>query len=138
MTLVFMSLVAAIIAERISVDAGLTLLPLLIGIGIASVLQWYGSEVQGHGDLRFYAAVQIYAVLVLPVALLLPPRYTRSGDLMVVAVLYVIAKICETADRQVFSLGHFLSGHTLKHLAAGAAGFWILQMLRKRQPIKSH
>jgi hypothetical protein len=57
---------------------------------------------------------------------------------MVVAVLYVIAKICETADRQVFSLGHFLSGHTLKHLAAGAAGFWILQMLRKRQPIKSH
>jgi hypothetical protein len=138
MTLVFMSLVAAMIAERISVDAGLTLLPLLIGIGIASVLQWYGSEVQGHGDLRFYAAVQIYAVLVLPVALLLPPRYTRSGDLMVVAVLYVIAKICETADRQVFSLGHFLSGHTLKHLAAGAAGFWILQMLRKRQPIKSH
>jgi len=58
-------------------------------------------------------------------------RATR-GDLLVVAGLYVLAKICEAADRQIFSLGGFSSGHTLKHLAAGAAGFW---MLVKRQPV---
>jgi len=51
-----------------------------------------------------------------------------------VAGLYVLAKICEAADRQIFSLGSFLSGHTLKHLAAGTAGLWILRMLEKRQP----
>ncbi|HEY6946760.1 MAG TPA: hypothetical protein VI431_16605 [Candidatus Acidoferrum sp.] len=137
MTLVFTPLVAAMIAERISIPTGLWLLPVLVGIGIASVLQWYASELRGHGDLRFYAALQIYAVLVLLVALLLPPRYTRSSDLFVVATLYVVAKICENADRQIFSIGHIISGHTLKHLAAGVAGFWILRMLQKRQTIQN-
>ncbi len=138
MTVVFMPLVAALIAERVSVKTGLWLLPLLTAVGIGSVLQWHSSEQQGAGDLRFYFAVQLYAVLALFVVLLLPPRYTRGADLLVVAGLYVFAKICETADRQIFSLGHFVSGHTLKHLAAGAAGYWILRMLQKRQPLADH
>jgi hypothetical protein len=135
MTVVFMSLVAAVIAERISLPAGLWLLPVLLGVGISSVLAWYASELRGRGDLRFYAGVQVYAVLVLLLALLLPPRYTRSSDFAVIACLYVVAKICESADRQIYSLGHLLSGHTLKHLTAGVAGFWILRMLKKRQPM---
>lgn len=138
MTLVFMPLVAALIAERVSVKLGLWLLPLLVAVGLASVLHWYWTESRGAGDLRFYAAVQVYAVLALVAALLLPARYTRSSDLVVVACLYVIAKICEIADRQIFSFGHVVSGHTLKHLAAGLAGFWILRMLQKRQPIQLH
>jgi len=74
-------------------------------------------------------------LLALLAALLLPPRYTRGSDLLVVASFYVLAKVLEAADRQIFSLGNLLSGHTLKHLAAGAAGLWILRMLRKRRPI---
>ena len=136
MTIVFMPLVAALIAERISVKLGLWLLPILTAIGIASVLQWHQSVRFGAGDLRFYGAVQLYAVLALLVVLLLPPRYTRGSDLLVVAGLYVLAKICEKADHQIFSLGHLVSGHTLKHLASGLAGFWILRMLMKRQPIE--
>ena len=138
MTIVFMPLVAAQIQERVSVRLGLWLLPFLIAIGIGSVLHWRWSELHGAGDLRFYAAVQLYALLALLAALLLPPRYTRSSDLLVVVGLYVVAKICETGDRQVFALGNFVSGHTLKHLAAGAAGFWILRMLQKREPIESY
>jgi hypothetical protein len=92
----------------------------------------------GAGDLRFFGAVQLYAVLALFVVLFLPPCYTSGSDLLVVACLYVLAKICETADRQIFSLGHVVSGHTLKHLASGLAGFWILRMLQKRQPIQDH
>ncbi|MGB6669858.1 MAG: hypothetical protein WBE73_16045, partial [Candidatus Acidiferrum sp.] len=77
----------------------------------------------------------VYAVLILPVLLLLPPRYTRSSDFAVVFGFYVLAKIFETEDRQIFSLDqHTISGHSLKHLAAGAAGFWILLMLQKREP----
>jgi hypothetical protein len=135
MTLVFMPLASALISERVSVKVGLRLLPVLTAAGIGSVIQWYASEQQGAGDLRFYVAVQLYAVLVLFAALLLPPRYARGSDLLVVGGLYVLAKICETADRQFFSVGHFVSGHTLKHLLAGAAGLWILRMLQKRQPI---
>jgi hypothetical protein len=138
MTIVFMPLVAAMIAERVNVKLGLCLVPVLIAVGIGSVLQWHLSEQQGAGDLRFYAVVQLYALLALLAALLLPPRYTRGSDLLVVAGLYVLAKILETVDRQIFSLGHIVSGHTLKHLAAGAAGYWILRMLQTRQPIQNH
>jgi hypothetical protein len=31
---------------------------------------------------------------------------------------YVLAKAFEALDRQIFQLGHLVSGHTLKHLAA--------------------
>jgi hypothetical protein len=135
MTIVFMPLVAAIIAERVSVRLGFWLMPVLMAVGVASVLQWQLSEERGAGDLRFYAAVQLYALLALLVALLLPPRYTQGSYLLVVAGLYVFAKISELADRQIFSAGHFVSGHTLKHLAAGIAGLCILRMLQKRQPV---
>jgi len=136
MTIVFMALVAAMIAERISVRAGLCMLPVLLLIGIASVVQWHLSEVRGHGDLRFYAAVQVYAGLVLLLMLFFPARYTRTSDLAVVVGLYVFAKLLETFDRGIFNLGHLVSGHTLKHLAGAAAGYWILRTLQKRQPLR--
>jgi hypothetical protein len=135
MTIVFMSLVAAIIAERISLRAGLWLLPLLLLIGLASVLQWHMSELRGAGDLRFYAGVQAYSLLFLLIALLLPPRYTGGSDLMIVAGWYVLAKVLEILDQPIFELGHIVSGHTLKHLAAAAAGYWILRMLSRRCPL---
>jgi hypothetical protein len=133
MTIVFMSLVAAMIAERISVRGALWLWPALLTVGILSVLQWHWSEQAGRGDLRFYAAVQVYAVLVLLLMLFLPARYSRSSDLGVVVGLYVLAKLLESFDKQVFALGHIVSGHTLKHIAAGLAGFWILRMLQQRR-----
>lgn len=134
MTLAFMGLVSAMISERVSVAAGFYLLPLLSLLGVGTVVVWWYSEVRGAGDLRFYAMLQVYAVLILPVLLLLPPRYTRSGDFGVVFGFYVLAKVFETADRGIFLVDqHTISGHTLKHLAAGAAGFWILGMLRKRE-----
>jgi hypothetical protein len=138
MTIVFMPLAAAQIQERVSVKLGLWLLPVLIAVGVGSVLGWHFSEQRGAGDLRFYAAVQLYAFLALLAALLLPPRYTRSSDLLVVVDLYVLAKTFETADRQIFAFGNFVSGHTLKHLAAGAAGLWIVRMLQCRERVKNY
>jgi hypothetical protein len=134
MTIVFMSLVAAMIAERISVRLGLYLLPILLALGVASVVQWYWSELRGAGDLRFYGAVQVYSGLVLLLVMLFPPRYTCGSDLGVVVGFYALAKILETADRSIFNVGHLVSGHTLKHLAAAMAGYWILRMLQKRSP----
>jgi hypothetical protein len=101
---------------------------------MGSVLQWYSSEARGAGDLRFYAAVQEYSALVLLLALLFPKRYTRTSDLAVVVGFYALAKALESLDKPIFALGHLVSGHTLKHLAAAAAGYWILRMLEKRRP----
>lgn len=130
--IVFMALLSSVVAERVSVRAGIALFPLFEIAGVASVLTWHAGELRGQGDLRFYAAVQVYAVLILLLALLLPPKYTRGSDFLVVVGFYIVAKILEESDRQIFALGHFVSGHTLKHLAAAAAGYWILRMLQKR------
>jgi hypothetical protein len=40
----------------------------------------------------------------------------------VVVAFYVLAKLLETFDRQIFALGHIASGHTLKHIMGGVSG----------------
>lgn len=135
MTIVFMAIVAAMIAERVQLRLGLILLPLLLIVGIASVLQWYESEIHGVGDLRFYAAVQAYAALMLLVVLPFPARYSRGYDLAIIVGFYVLAKALELLDKPIFNTGHLVSGHTLKHLAAAAAGYWLLRMLWMRRPV---
>jgi hypothetical protein len=138
MTIAFMGIIAALITERISVRAGLVALAPLLLIGAASPIQWYLSELHGRGDLRFYAGVQACAVLMLPLFLVLfPARYSRSSDLAIVAAFYVLAKLLETFDAQIYALGYLASGHTLKHLAASLSGYFILRMLRLRHPLLS-
>ena len=129
---VFMALLAAVIAERVGIGLGVALFPVLETAGIGSVLVWRSGELQSHGDLRFYAAVQVYVILILLLALLFPPKYTRGADFAAVVGFYVLAKILEESDGQVFALVHVVSGHTLKHLAAATAGYWIIRMLQKR------
>jgi hypothetical protein len=135
MTITFMSMVAAVVTERMNVRLGLRLMPILLLVGLASVCQWYWSEIRGTGDLRFYAAVQVYSALVILLASFLPRRYTRNSDLALVFGFYALAKALEFFDTQVFSVLHVVSGHTLKHIAAAAAGFCILRMLQRRRPL---
>jgi hypothetical protein len=35
----------------------------------------------------------------------------------------------------MFSMGHLLSGHTLKHLTAALAAWWLLRGLDARRPV---
>jgi len=135
MTITFMPMIAAVIVERISLRLGLWLLPILLSAGVGSVLQWYWSEMRHMGDLRFYAAVQAYAALVVLLAILFPSRYTRANDIGLVVGFYVFAKVLEQLDKPIFAVLHLVSGHTLKHLAAAAAGYCILRMVQKRQPV---
>lgn len=131
----FTATAAALITERVQIRVGLLLLPLFLSLGVASVLLWYASELRGVGDLRFYAAVQVCSTLVLLIVLLFAARYTRGTDLAIVVGLYALAKLLELYDKAVFHALHVVSGHTLKHLAAAAAGYWLLRMLQKRHPV---
>jgi hypothetical protein len=139
MTIAFTSLIAALFAERISLRGGLFALCPLVLLGISSVFYWRLTELQGLGDLRFYFSVQAYSFLMVLLSLFLfLPRYTRSRDLGVAAAFYFAAVLLEHFDHQVYSaLGHLVSGHTLKHLAASASGYWILRMLSLRRPLGS-
>ena len=62
MTVVFMPLVAAMIMERIDLEWGLRLLPILLLIGMGSVVQWNQSEQRGAGDLRFHSCSSVSLV----------------------------------------------------------------------------
>jgi hypothetical protein len=129
----FMALVSALIAERIDVRAGLYLLGPLLLAGAASVLYWRWSVVNGAEDVLPYAAVQYggIAAIVL-IAMLYRPRYTRGMDIFGAVALYGVAKAAEALDAQVFALGGIVSGHTLKHLLAALAVWWLLRMLQLR------
>jgi hypothetical protein len=133
MTLAFVSLTDATIIERISVRTGLLLLAPLLLAGVASVLYWYREESLGNGDLRFYLFIQFFSPIVIALMVcLFSPRYTRTNDLFIAFLLFVLAKLCELFDKQIYNLGGILSGHTLKHLLAGLSSFWLLRMLWRR------
>jgi hypothetical protein len=135
MTLAFMGLLSAVVTERVGVRAGTRLLLPFLAIGAGSVIHWHLTERAGAGDLRLYALVQFLPLLVVPALMgLYRPRYTRATDLLSVIALYGVAKLLEWGDAVVFRLGHLASGHTVKHLTAGAATWWVLHMLTKRTP----
>jgi len=131
MTLAFMSLLAANISERIDVRAGRRWLWPLLAMGAASVWWW-----RWRDNLWPYAAVQYFSLLLLGLIMaLFPPRYSRSADLWLAAVLYALAKVTEALDAQIFSLTRWISGHTLKHLLAALAVYSVLRHLMKRAAI---
>lgn len=135
MSLAFTSLLSAVLVERIGARAGLRLFPWLAAAGLLSVLYWILTERAGAGDLRFYGLVHFYPVLLIPLLLwLFPPRYTRGQDVLVVLILYGAALGAEWLDRQIFSLGGWVSGHSAKHLLAALAAWWVWRMLRLRRP----
>jgi hypothetical protein len=134
MALVFMAILATTVEERVNAKAGAVLLWPLLAIGVFSLLLWRWS-----GDLRLYGWVQFFPCVALPLMfLLLPPKYTGTHYWIVAAALYALAKILEHFDTAIYSTSHFVSGHTLKHLAAAAACFAILRHYQTRRPIACH
>jgi len=130
MTIAFMSLIAAQVGDRIDPRAGRTLLLPMLLLGAASVVYWRATERAGGGNVVPYGILQGYSVVILLlIALWLPSRYTRGNDVYWVFTAYVVAKIAETFDAQMLSLGHVVSGHTVKHLVAAAAGLVVCRML---------
>lgn len=128
MAIGFMSILAAITAERINPKLGQRLLPYLLLAGIGSVLYWHGFD-----DLRPYALVQFGSLLAL-LAILSFRRGTAPAMLWLALAFYVLAKILEAGDAQIFALSAGqVSGHALKHLAAAIAPLLILLRLKNLQ-----
>lgn len=144
MTIAFTSLFAAILGERLApwLRRGLgrrftaLILPLLILLGMAAATHWAWSEARGAGDLRLYLLSQAIPLVIGSLLILLyPSPYTRGGDLLAAVGWYLLALVAEQLDHTVFALtGGWLSGHTLKHLLAAVAVYWVLRMLQRRRP----
>lgn len=137
MTLVFMAFFSTIIAERIHLQAGLYLLPILLVVGVGSVIYWDITESAGRGDLRAYGLVQFLPALVIPIILMLfPPRYSGTWYLIAMILCYGLAKLFEFYDTEVYAFtAHFVSGHTLKHLVSVLGAFGLVKYVQNRHKI---
>ena len=134
MTLVFMGLFVALLSEHVGESLGRFLLPPALAVGLASVGWWSYAD-----DLRFYYWVQLAPLLLIPVLLaLFPPRYTHRTYLLYGLGFYVLAKIAEKYDQELFALtSNFVSGHSVKHVLAALGPLLIYVMLRQRRPVAS-
>lgn len=117
MTVAFMGLTAAVIADRIDVHKGVRImLPVLILVGAGSAIYWHLTD-----DLRAYGLVQFLPVLIIPMIMWLWPggKWITWRAIIWAFVFYGLAKVTEHYDEQIMSLlGGAVSGHTLKHLFA--------------------
>jgi hypothetical protein len=133
MTVAFMAFFSIILGERVRPGLGRRSLAPLLFLGIASILVWRITEASGRGDLRLYGLVQYLPVLLIPIILLLFPAKS-SGAFYTWGVLlaYAAAKVLELFDRPTFQLLGFISGHSLKHVAAASGLFLLVLGLRYR------
>ena len=134
MTIAFMAFFSAIAGETISSQMALKLfIPLLVS-GIASVVYWHVSELNGHGDLRAYVLVQFLPILLIPLILwLFNSRLNGIKFIWGVIVAYAVSKLMEFFDARIYSSLGVISGHSLKHLIAAFAAFIFYRALRNRQ-----
>jgi Ceramidase len=131
MTISFAAILALVVRERISAGVGAILLWPLLAIGVLSLLWWLWTD-----DLRLYFWAQFFpGVALLVLFILYPAKYTHSRYWIVAVGLYGLAKLFEFTDHMIYSIGHIVSGHTLKHLAAAGACFVILQYFQLRRLI---
>ncbi|MBX3704335.1 MAG: ceramidase domain-containing protein [Steroidobacteraceae bacterium] len=138
MTIAFMALFAAVVADRVSLPLGQALLWPCVALGIASIGWWHWTETAGDGDLRPYALVQFLPMLLIPAMLVLYRSELLKTSLIWAALgAYVLAKVAEYFDGAVYALGGLVSGHSIKHLLAALAAWWLLRaFLKGTRPIK--
>lgn len=131
MVLAFAGILAALIEERLQAGWGLSLLPIFTGAGLVTLLYWTAGVAVGAGDVRWYLLYQILVMTALPLLLLLCPRPgAKSRALWGLVGAYVLAKVTEHFDVAIFALsGHFISGHSLKHLLAALGAYGLLRAL---------
>jgi hypothetical protein len=125
-TIVLAGCIATVIADRFG-GATAWSVAALIAIGLWTVHHWTAT-----GDLRWYALYQGLTFVVAAMLLLLFPSRNGATPAIAIALLgNVAAKLFELLDQPIYALGGVVSGHTLKHLAAGLAFLPLVFLIRR-------
>jgi Ceramidase len=133
MTIAFMALFSIVISEFISVQKGKTLLIPFILAGLIAVLYWHYSELAGNGNLTYYALVQFYPMVAIPLILIcFSSRFTKGNAYWWLLSAYIAAKLCEHFDGEIYHVLHFISGHSIKHIIAALGLYAVLISYEKR------
>lgn len=132
MAVAFMALLSAVIADRIAWLIGRALLWPLVALGIASIAWWVRTEAAGEGDLRPYAIVQFLPILLIPLILWMwSGTGIDSRRLWAAIGAYAGAKLLEYFDAAILGAIDVLGGHSLKHLLAALAAWWIIRSFQR-------
>ncbi len=87
--------------------------------------------------MRYYAFVQFYPMLVIPIILICyDSRCSNAKAYWWLLMAYVIAKIFEHFDGEIYNMLGFISGHSIKHIVA-ALGMYILHLSYLRRSCTS-
>lgn len=136
MTIGFAGLFSIIIGEFVSVRAARRILIPLLLIGYASVEYWAVTESRGVGDLRPYAVVQFFPMLLILFFLLTrKPVIGASKYYWFMLLFYVLAKVFEQLDAVVYAAAGLLSGHSIKHMFAAMTPATVLYALYRRRAV---
>ena len=136
MTISFMAFFSIVIGDHIDIRSAKKILLALLIIGFIAVEYWVMTENKGHGDLRFYALVQFLPVILIPTILLFyRSTYNLKLFFWIIILLYVLAKLFEAYDQEVFHSLKFISGHSIKHLFAALTPTLLLLAMKKKQEL---
>jgi hypothetical protein len=132
MSIVFMSLLAFTIMERVNLKLGFWLLIPLNAFGIFSVLYWHWTELIGEGDLRLYGITQYYTIILLMIIVgFFPKSYPPLKIYVGMIFFYGLAKLFEHFDLKIYQFTGIISGHSLKHIFAALSTYGIVMMLNR-------
>lgn len=134
MAIAFMSLFSIVIGEFVSTNLARKLFIPFITVGVASVFYWHFSEIAGKGDLRFYILTQFLPMILITLILIFyESAYSKKHFYWLVLAAYVTAKLFEHFDSEIYTFTGFISGHSLKHLAAASSIIFIIYAYKNRQ-----
>lgn len=133
MTIAFSSFFLSVWHDYISPRVRLWLWP-VVTFSTATVFYWYWTETQGQGDLRPYIVVQFLPILLLPFILwLYSNKSIQPKPIFIALGYYILAKLTEMFDGPIYEMtAHVISGHSVKHLLAAIAAYYILTAYRPR------
>ncbi len=126
MVVAFAGMLGLAAGSRVSARAGNALAAYSLVAGLVAVAAW-----RIGGNLLPWAIVQFGGMaLVLALACMRSLPHALNIPLVVVIVIYALAKGLELADVAVFEFtGGLVSGHTLKHVVASLAAVPVLRAL---------
>lgn len=133
MTIAFMGLYSVIISEFLNERVGkIFLIPLLVA-GIFSVLYWWVTEIKTVGDLRPYVVVQFFPILTIPILLTcFKSKYNLTSYYWWLLLTYILAKLFEHFDSQIYETISLVSGHSIKHILPAIGLYLLLYSYKNR------
>ena len=137
MTIAMAGFIGALLVDRFG-SKMVGVLPLLMALGMGSVVLWGLSEQHGQGDLRWYALYQgMVMIFAAELMLMFPSREIGTREFAIAAIANVAAKIFELLDVPIYQLGGIVSGHTLKHLSASLGFIPLVMMVWKKKAVST-